>query len=104
MTLQEASYRVLTMYRACTGSRHAYNCARNAGIYRLKSAAKLLIAGAGLMSDEQQSMVETVEESGAHTETASNSDSLADVTAILVIFTAAVMFCIFYISGWSFDL
>ena len=56
------------------------------------------------MSDEQQTVVETVEESGEHTATASNSDSLADVTAILVIFTAALMFCVFYISGWSFDL
>ena len=31
-------------------------------------------------------------------------DSKADAVAILVIFTAAVAFCIFYISGWSFDL
>ena len=31
-------------------------------------------------------------------------DSNADAVAILVIFTAAVAFCIFYISGWSFDL
>ena len=56
------------------------------------------------MSDEQQSVADTVEESAASAATASNSDSLADVTAILVIFTAAVMFCVFYISGWSFDL
>jgi hypothetical protein len=62
------------------------------------------MAGAGLMSDEQQSVADTVEESAANTATAPNSDSLADVTAILVIFTAAVMFCVFYISGWSFDL
>ena len=31
-------------------------------------------------------------------------DSKADAVAVLVIFTAAVAFCIFYISGWSFDL
>ena len=31
-------------------------------------------------------------------------DSKADAVAILVIFTAAVAFSIFYISGWSFDL
>ena len=31
-------------------------------------------------------------------------DSKADAVAIVVIFTAAVAFCIFYISGWSFDL
>ena len=31
-------------------------------------------------------------------------DSKADAVAILVIFTAAVAFCVFYISGWSLDL
>ena len=31
-------------------------------------------------------------------------DSAADMKAILVVFTAAVAFCVFYISGWSFDL
>lgn len=49
------------------------------------------------MSDEQQS---PVEESVAP----QNSDNVADMKAILVIFTAAVAFCVFYISGWSFDL
>ena len=49
------------------------------------------------MSDEQQS---PVEESVA----SQSSDNVADMKAILVIFTAAVTFCVFYISGWSFDL
>ena len=33
-----------------------------------------------------------------------SDDSKADAVAILVIFTAAVAFCVFFISGWSFDL
>ena len=36
--------------------------------------------------------------------TMQSDDSKADAIAILVMFTAAVAFCIFYISGWSFDL
>lgn len=59
------------------------------------------------MSDEQQSVLqesvlkEIASEQSAATE---NGDSKADATAIIVIFTAAVLFCVFYISGWSFDL
>ena len=54
------------------------------------------------MSDEQQESQAVAEESvGA---SAQNSDARADATAILVMFTAAVAFCVFYISGWSFDL
>jgi hypothetical protein len=49
------------------------------------------------MSDEEQP---SVEESMA----SQTSDDVADMKAILVIFTAAVAFCVFYISGWSFDL
>ena len=33
-----------------------------------------------------------------------SDDSKADAVAILVMFTAAVAFCVFFISGWSFDL
>ncbi len=54
------------------------------------------------MSDEQQESQAVVEESVSSSE--QNSDSKADATAILVMFTAAVAFCVFYISGWSFDL
>lgn len=52
------------------------------------------------MSDEQQS---AVEESAAAS-AVDSGDSKADATAIMVIFSAAVLFCVFYISGWSFDL
>lgn len=54
------------------------------------------------MSDEQQESQAVVEESVSSS--AQNSDSKADAKAILVMFTAAVAFCVFYISGWSFDL
>ena len=53
------------------------------------------------MSDEQQ---QTVVETEVASAASSDSDSAADMKAILVIFTAAVAFCVFYISGWSFDL
>ena len=33
-----------------------------------------------------------------------SDDSKADAVAILVMFTAAVAFCVFFVSGWSFDL
>ena len=64
------------------------------------------------MSDEQQSVLQesvlqesVLKESAAEQSAAmENSDSKADATAIIVIFTAAVLFCVFYISGWSFDL
>lgn len=52
------------------------------------------------MSDEQQNAVEE----SASASVTGNSDSKADAKAIFVIFTAAVLFCVFYISGWSFDL
>jgi hypothetical protein len=54
------------------------------------------------MSDEQQNAVE--ESASATASVTDNSDSKADAKAIFVIFTAAVLFCVFYISGWSFDL
>jgi hypothetical protein len=54
------------------------------------------------MSDEQQESQAVVEESVSAS--AQNSDSKADAKAILVMFTAAVAFCVFYISGWSIDL
>lgn len=53
------------------------------------------------MSDEQQ---QSVEENTAVTASAEASDKAADAGAILVMFVAAVAFCVFYISGWSFDL
>jgi hypothetical protein len=52
------------------------------------------------MSDEQHNAVEE----SASASVTDNSDSKADARAIFVIFTAAVLFCVFYISGWSFDL
>lgn len=52
------------------------------------------------MSDEQQNAVEE----SASASVTDNSDIKADAKAIFVIFTAAVLFCLFYISGWSFDL
>ena len=53
------------------------------------------------MSDEQESAVEEVTASSAQ---GRDSDTVADAKAILVIFIAAVAFCVFYISGWSFDI
>ncbi len=53
------------------------------------------------MSEEHQPAVEEIEDAPA---ASSDSDSAADMKAILVVFTAAVAFCVFYISGWSFDL
>jgi len=52
------------------------------------------------MSDEQHNAVEE----SASASVTDNSYSKADAKAIFVIFTAAVLFCVFYISGWSFDL
>ena len=53
------------------------------------------------MSDEHQPAAEETEVAAV---TSSYNDSAADMKAILVVFTAAVAFCVFYISGWSFDL
>ncbi len=53
------------------------------------------------MSDEQQVVVE---QAATTVSEPVDSDGKADATAIVVIFTAAVLFCVFYISGWSFDL
>jgi hypothetical protein len=53
------------------------------------------------MSDEHQAAVDETEVAST---TSSESDSAADMKAILVVFIAAVAFCVFYISGWSFDL
>jgi hypothetical protein len=50
------------------------------------------------MSDEQQAVSEE------SSQVTGSSDSKADSTAIIVMFTAAVLFCVFYISGWTFDL
>lgn len=55
----------------------------------------------GFMSDEHQPAEADNE---AAPVASSDSDSAADMKAILVVFTAAVAFCVFYISGWSFDL
>ena len=55
----------------------------------------------GFMSDEHQAAVDETEVAST---TSSESDSAADMKAILVVFPAAVAFCVFYISGWSFDL
>ena len=52
------------------------------------------------MSDEHQPA--EVENEAAPV-ASSDSDSAADMKAILVIFTAGSL-CVFYISGWSFDL
>lgn len=54
------------------------------------------------MSDEQQNAVE--ESATVAASATDNGDGRADAKAIFVIFTAAVLFCVFYISGWSFDL
>ena len=59
------------------------------------------------MSDEHQESQDGSNSSEKTTDasvTMQSDDSKADAMAILVIFTAAVAFCIFYISGWSFDL
>jgi hypothetical protein len=56
------------------------------------------------MSDEQQENQAIVEESVGASASPQGSDSKADAMAILVMFTAAVAFCVFYISGWSIDL
>ena len=53
------------------------------------------------MSDEHQPAAEETEVAAV---TSSDNDSAADMKAILVVFTAAVAFCVFYISGWSFDI
>ena len=55
----------------------------------------------GYMSDEHQPAAEETEVAAVKS---SDNDSAADMKAILVVFTAAVAFCVFYISGWSFDL
>ena len=53
------------------------------------------------MSDDQESALEEVTASSAQ---GRDNDTAADAKAILVIFTAALAFCVFYISGWSFDI
>jgi hypothetical protein len=53
------------------------------------------------MSDDQESAVEEMTASSAQGQ---DNDTVADAKAILVIFTAALAFCVFYISGWSFDI
>ena len=55
------------------------------------------------MSDEQHESQAIVDEKGSAPASTQASDSKADAIAILVIFTAAVAFCVFYISGWSLD-
>ena len=50
--------------------------------------------------DGRNSLEETTDASVAM----QSDDSKADAIAILVMFTAAVAFCVFFISGWSFDL
>ena len=59
------------------------------------------------MSDEHQESQDgsnSLEKTTDASVTMQSDDSKADAMAILVIFTAALAFCIFYISGWSFDL
>ena len=59
------------------------------------------------MSDEHQESLDgsnSLEKTTDASATMQSDDSKADAVAILVMFTAAVAFCIFYISGWSFDL
>ena len=53
------------------------------------------------MSDDQETAAEEVTASSAQ---GRDNDTVADAKAILVIFIAAVAFCVFYISGWSFDI
>ncbi|NCF43378.1 MAG: hypothetical protein GWP70_00965 [Proteobacteria bacterium] len=52
------------------------------------------------MSDEQEPAAQEI---GLSVQ-GQDSDTVADAKAILVIFTAALAFCVFYISGWSFDI
>ena len=59
------------------------------------------------MSDghqEGQDGPNSLEETTDASVTMQSDDSKADAMAILVMFTAAVAFCVFFISGWSFDL
>ena len=59
------------------------------------------------MSDghqEGQDSPNSLEENTDASVTMQSDDSKADAMAILVMFTAAVAFCVFFISGWSFDL
>ena len=59
------------------------------------------------MSDEHEKSQDgsnSLEKTTDASVTMQSDDSKADAMAILVMFTAAVAFCIFYISGWSFDL
>ena len=59
------------------------------------------------MSDghqESQEDLDSVKETTDASVKMQSDDSKADAMAILVMFTAAVAFCVFYISGWSFDL
>lgn len=59
------------------------------------------------MSDEHKESQDgsnSLEKTTDASVTMQSDDSKADAMAILVIFTAAVAFCVFYISGWSFDL
>ena len=76
--------------------------ARRRGI---QSRKHLLIGGH--MSDghqEGQDGPNSLEETTDASVTMQSDDSKADAMAILVMFTAAVAFCVFFISGWSFDL
>ena len=59
------------------------------------------------MSDghqESQEDLDSLKETTDASVKMQSDDSKADAMAILVMFTAAVAFCVFYISGWSFDL
>ena len=59
------------------------------------------------MSDGHQESQDDLDGLKANTDASvkmQSDDSKADAMAILVMFTAAVAFCVFYISGWSFDL
>jgi hypothetical protein len=59
------------------------------------------------MSDghqEGQDGLDNLEETTEASVTMQSDDSKADAMAIIVMFTAAVAFCVFFISGWSFDL
>ena len=59
------------------------------------------------MSDghqEGQDGPNSLEETTDTSVTMHSDDSKADAMAILVMFTAALAFCVFFISGWSFDL
>ncbi|MDC3124903.1 hypothetical protein OBB00_09390 [Gammaproteobacteria bacterium] len=54
--------------------------------------------------EEGQEGPNSLEETTDASVTMQRDDSKADAMAILVMFTAAVAFCVFFISGWSFDL